>query len=110
MSSKQWLAIAAWVFVPIAATAQQKQTQYAPTDPNAPVTTIGYESAFKSYRASSDDAETPDKVWRSANDEMGKLGGHVGQMKGSPGTPATPRASGNKAPEQGGNADHSKHH
>ncbi|WP_151638761.1 hypothetical protein [Noviherbaspirillum aerium] len=110
MSSKQWLALVAWVFVPAAAFAQEKQTQYAPTDAAAPITAIGYESAFKGYRSPSDEGNTPDKVWRSANEEMGKLGGHAGQMKESPSQPAGASNAVPSTPVQGGAVDHSKHH
>jgi hypothetical protein len=81
MPFKQCLAIVALASVPFAAVAQPKQSQYQPTDANAPVSAMGYESAFKNYRASDDEGESPDKVWRPANEEMGKLGGHAGQMK-----------------------------
>ena len=116
MSSKQWLALAAWVFMPFAATAQQKQVQLHPADANAPVSAIGYVSAFKTYRASHDESATPDKLWRAANEEMGRLGGHAGHMKESVEQEATSAGSTNVAnvpnamPNQGGTADHSKHH
>ena len=116
MSSKQWLALAAWVLMPFAATAQQKQAQHHPTDTNAHVSTIGYASAFKAYRASHDQSETPDTRWRAANAEMGRLGGHAGHMKesaeqegASAGLTQVPKVS-NAMPNQGGAADHSKHH
>jgi hypothetical protein len=110
MSSKQWLTVATWVLVPVAAIAQEKQTHYAPTDAKAPVTAIGYESAFKGYRSSSEEGNTPDKVWRAANEEMGKLGGHVGHMKDGAAQPAGTSSAAPSAPSQGGSADHSKHH
>lgn len=118
MSSKQWIALAAWVLVPFAAFAQQKQSQYAPTDANAPVDTVRYESAFKSYRVSGDESPSPGKVWRAANEEMGKLGGHAGQMKSEGATPAaalvaapaTSSAPSDAPAKQGGAVDHSKHH
>lgn len=108
MSSKQWLAVAAWVFVPLAASAQQKQDSN-PVDPNAIVPTVRYESAFTSFRTSQEDSVTPDKVWRAANEEMGRLSGHVGHMKeGAPQATSSPTAE-TSAPKQGA-ADHSKHH
>jgi hypothetical protein len=110
MSSKQWLALAAWVLVPVAAIAQEKQTQPAPTDATAPVTAISYESAFTGYRTPSDEGNTPDKVWRSANEEMGKLGGHAGQMKDGASQPTGTSSAAPSAPAQGGVVDHSKHH
>lgn len=106
MSTKQWLAVLAWAFVPFAATAQEKQTQYNPADATAPVSAAAYESAFKDYRAPNNEGETPDKVWRSANDEVGRLGGHVGHVKDGADAPDATNA----APKQGSAADHSKHH
>ena len=81
MSTKQWLAVAALALLPIAASAQQEQARYNPSDANAPVKSAPYESAFNGFRAASDNQESADKVWRTPNDEMGKLGGHAGQMK-----------------------------
>jgi hypothetical protein len=110
MSSKQWLAVVAWVVVPMTATAQQKHPQFAPTDANAPITNIGYESAFKGYRASGDEEKTPDKVWRSANEEMGRLGGHAGQMKNSASQPAVTHGADAEVPVQGSTGGHRTHH
>lgn len=114
MSPNQWLAFAAWVFVPFAAFAQQKQSQYAPTDANAPVHAVNYASAFKSYRTASNEAQSPDKVWRFANDETGKLGGHAGQMKSAGGmpaaAPATSSGTSDAAENQRGAGDHGQHY
>lgn len=110
MFSMQWLAIAALVSAPLSAIAQQKQPQYDPTDANAPVHAIGYESAFKGYRASDDGDNTPDELWRSANEEVGRLGGHSGHMKDREGQSGVSADRGNAAPKQGGTANHSRHH
>lgn len=110
MSSKQWLAVAAWVCVPVAASAQQQQTPPNPLDANAPTAAVTYESAFKNYRTSTDDSATPDKVWRSANEEMGRIGGHAGHMKDAGSAPAASPNANAPAPKQGGAMDHSKHH
>lgn len=110
MSSKQWLAVAVWVFMPLAATAQQKQSDANPADPAAPATAVAYESAFKTFRSPGDDNQTPDKVWRSANEDMRRLGGHVGHMKGEVPQPVPSSDAGKAAPKQGGATDHSKHH
>jgi hypothetical protein len=109
MSTKQWLAVAAWALLPMAASAQQEQAKYNPADANAPFNAVPYESAFKGFRSSSDEQSSPDKVWRTANDEMGKLGGHAGHMKSGQSQPAA--SSAEKTSEKQGNAvDHSKHH
>lgn len=108
MSSKQWLAAAAWAFLPLAASAQQKQDSN-PTDPGAPVASVRYESAFKTFRSSQEDGPSPDKAWRSANEEMGRLGGHVGHMKEAAPQSSSSPAANPPAQKQGAN-DHSKHH
>lgn len=108
MSTKQWLAVAAWAFMPFAVTAQEKQNLPNPLDADAPVAGVRYESAFKSFRSPSEN-QAPDKVWRTANDEMGKLGGHMGHMKSRGAETSTSAGTGN-APAASGAADHSKHH
>ncbi|MGQ0509981.1 MAG: hypothetical protein ACT4P9_05145 [Betaproteobacteria bacterium] len=52
-----------------------------PADPKAVAPARpAYESAFKGYRPQTE----PDPVrWRGANDEAGRLKGHVGQVPGS---------------------------
>lgn len=108
MSSNHWLAVAAWAFLPLAASAQQTQDP-DPADPSAHVSSVRYESAFKTFRSSQEDGPAPDKGWRSANEEMGRLGGHVGHMKeGAPQPDASPPAD-TPALKQGA-TEHSKHH
>ncbi|MFC7514392.1 hypothetical protein ACFQUU_05190 [Herbaspirillum sp. GCM10030257] len=110
MSSKLWLAVVVWGVVPMTATAQQNQVQFAPTDANAPITVIGYESAFKGYRASRDEEKTPDKVWRFANEEMGRLGGHAGQIKADASQPVVEHGADAEIRKQGTRTDHRTHH
>lgn len=107
MSSKQWLAVAAWVFAPVAVAAQL--SQYDPSDAGAPVSAIGYESAFKNYRAANDVKGTPDKAWRAANEEMRRLGGHAGHMKDSADQSAAAPDANNATPKQDRAVDHHKH-
>lgn len=76
----------------------------------APVNAAPYESAFKGFRSSGDEQASPDKVWRTANDEMAKLGGHAGHMKSSESQPAASSGAGNASAKQGNAVDHSKHH
>lgn len=110
MSSKQWLVVAAWVFLPLAASAQQKQPEFSPLDPSAPVNATRYESAFQTYRPASDESQTPDKVWRAVNDEVEKLGGHAGYMKDSGSQPSAPSNGNNAGAKPESTADdHSKH-
>lgn len=109
MSIQQWLVAAAWAFMPVAAAAQVKQNTPDPLDANAPAVEVRYESAFKTFRSPVEERQTPDKVWRSANEEMGKLGGHMGHMQSS-GEKPQPAASAGSAPPAASGTDHSKHH
>jgi hypothetical protein len=104
MSFAHWLTAAALASLPFAAIAEQKHHQADPTDASAAVPASGYESAFKNYRAAADEQESPEKVWRAANDEMGKVGGHAGHIKDDS---TTPSAAGSA---QAKPADHRKHH
>lgn len=57
--------------------AAQTSARPDPADPKAAVLARAYESAFKEYRPYAD----PEIArWRQANDEMGRLGGHVGHV------------------------------
>ena len=64
-----------------------------PADPSAAVPTLRYESAFAGYRRHADEKPLS---WREANEEVHRLGGHVGHVplgaarKGTPPQP-TPR-------------------
>ncbi|WP_194724757.1 hypothetical protein [Noviherbaspirillum malthae] len=110
MSTRQWLAVAAWGLLPIAALAQQEQAKYNPADASAPVNAVPYESAFKGFRSNGDEQASPDKIWRSVNDEMGKLGGHAGHMNSGQGQPAASSAVATVPEKQGSGADHGMHH
>ncbi len=62
-----------------------------------PALAVTYESVFKGYRPYVD----PELArWREANDEMGRLNGHVGHLPGSvplrgaPGSPKPPAHAG----------------
>ncbi len=119
MSIPHWLAAAALIGAfPLAATAQQAQQPLNPVDADAPVSSASYVSAFKNYRASSEDEATPDKVWRRANDEMQSLGGHAGHMKEAGAVAATetstanakgPQAPVQNAPKANPHAGHAGH-
>jgi hypothetical protein len=76
--------------------------QWNPADPGAPAGAFRYESAFDNYRAATAESQ-PVKAWRSANDEMGKLGGHAGHMKEAAGQAAT------VAPREANDAAHARH-
>jgi hypothetical protein len=104
MSFAYWLTVAALASLPFAVVAQQKQNQSDPTNANAPVSGAAYESAFKNYQPAADQQQSPDKTWRAANEEVGKLGGHAGNMKDGSFASSAP------APAQAMPADRSKHH
>lgn len=67
--------------LPSVVVAQEKSKQADPANPAEAVLTPAYESAFSGYQASRDAKESPTKVWRAINDEMGRVGGHTGQIK-----------------------------
>ena len=54
--------------------------QAQPTDAAAPVPPAGYRSAFEGYRASVDE---PVADWRALNEEVARVGGHAGIMRGA---------------------------
>lgn len=71
-----------------------------PADPKAAVPARAYESAFKDYRPYAD----PEIVrWRQANDDMGRLGGHVGHVPRESGPTVKPGA---KPPAPAGHGGH----
>lgn len=80
MSFSHWLS-AALLALPLAAAAQQKQPD--PGDANSVVPAPVYDSAFENFQAVADENQSPDKSWRAANDEMQRLGGHAGHLRGS---------------------------
>lgn len=100
MSPGRWMAIAMLVTLPVAVTAQEKLRAADPTDPAATAAPYRYESVFSRYQSLPDTEEAPEEVWRAANEEMGKLGGHVGHVKAPTGTlrsdaaPALPQHEG----------------
>lgn len=98
--------MAAFAILPgahFARAAQPTAKQSNPADPGAPTGVFRYESAFGSYRAATEESQ-PAKAWRSANDDMGKLGGHAGHMKEAAGQATT------VAPREANDAAHARHH
>ena len=60
--------------------AAQAPARPDPADPKAAVSSRPYESAFEDYRPYVD----PEVArWRESNEEMGRLGGHIGHVPGS---------------------------
>ena len=87
--------IALAVHGPLAA-AQPAVANTNPADPAAPVPVLEYESAFKGYRSF---RETPLAPWRDVNDEVARVGGHLGIVRGQSG--GTERAAPGKIMKKG---------
>lgn len=52
-----------------------------PADPAVRVPETAYRSAFEDYRRHELSKQTP---WREANDDVGRIGGHTGVLRGQP--------------------------
>ena len=74
---------------PLAAAAQPGSEQPNPTQPDAAVPAVKYESGFAGYVSFREDKLAP---WREANDEVARAGGHIGILRGAgaPDSKATP--------------------
>jgi hypothetical protein len=95
-------AVAVLTTLSLSAVAQQGNSPANPADPQAVVPTANYQSAFQRYRPATDEDNTPDQVWRMANDEMKRLGGHAGHTKDSEGGRSDgPSANGHDMPQHG---------
>jgi hypothetical protein len=88
------------LFFVIAATtagpAAAQQPRPDPGDPKTKVPAVEHRSAFESYRRHT---EPEVSGWREMNDEVGRIGGHLGMhrqgtAKPAAKTPATPAAQG----------------
>ena len=62
------------------AAAQQPAARPHPADPAAPVPTVKYDSAFSGYRGFREEPLAP---WRAVNDEVARVGGHIGIVGGA---------------------------
>ncbi len=67
-------AFCALVWLPVSAPAQQH-----PADPQAATPPAAHRSALEGYRAFRDEKPLS---WREANDEVGRVGGHLGLFGG----------------------------
>jgi Cu(I)/Ag(I) efflux system periplasmic protein CusF len=70
--------------MPVPTPVASAQDNGKPGDPANPAETVSgpaYQSAFSDYQAARESTVAPDKIWRAANDEMARLGGHAGQTK-----------------------------
>lgn len=67
--------------LPLVAAAQDKSQPADPANPAEAVSAPLYDSAFKTYQPLNESSESPAKTWRAANDEVARIGGHVGSIK-----------------------------
>ena len=72
------------------AAAAQQNARPDPADPSARSSRPVYESAFSGYRPW---AEPKLARWREVNDEVGRIGGHVGHVGQAKPAPKPPAAS-----------------
>ena len=75
MKHAHWLLLAALAAGNASA---QSGTRPDPADPNARVPETAYRSAFEGYQRHELSKQTP---WRDANEEVGRVGGHVGILR-----------------------------
>ncbi len=87
MFSNHWLTAAAVALLPFAAMAQQNPIVKNPSAVNAQAAVFAYSSVFKDYRTVVDEPDSPEKVWRAANEEVREEGGHAAGMTMNPSAP-----------------------
>ncbi len=97
---KTYLAVLAIAAYAPLAYAQQSAPRGDPTDPEAPAPVFHYESVFSGYRGFREEPLAP---WRDVNDEVARVGGHIGIMRGTPAghgsaKPGAKPAAGNAVP------------
>ncbi|HEY0845071.1 MAG TPA: hypothetical protein VGE12_06865 [Noviherbaspirillum sp.] len=89
------------LLLPLLAEAASPGMPDAAFDPAVAGTPTVYQSAFAGYRPSQDPGEmTPDQ-WRALNDEVARVGGHVGAIKDEDGPQAdrpAPNSPGGQTP------------
>jgi hypothetical protein len=79
-----------------------QQARPDPADPKAKVPAIEHRSAFEGYRSY---AEPEVSRWREMNEEVGKVGGHLGIVRRH-GDAAKPAGKPSASPAQGGHEGH----
>lgn len=81
MASRFALALySAALLLPVAAFAQQPVARTNPAAADAAVPAVKYESAFAGYTPYRDEKLAP---WREVNDEVARVGGHIGIVGGA---------------------------
>lgn len=94
-----------WAFgialtMPLLASAQPADKRPDPLDPGSEKPAAIYQSAFSGYQSLQEAAEPPDAQWRAVNDEVARVGGHVGIFRDAPQTPV---------PDKGEKSRHGSH-
>ena len=109
----------ALVYLAAASIATTAAAQQATSKASAPAPALTYDSAFESYRPY---REEPAADWRTVNDEVGRVGGHIGIAGGaaghgahggakpSPGSAPTAQPTVRCAPAAPAGTGHAGHH
>jgi hypothetical protein len=85
----------AMMLAPRAFAAQHGTAPPSPTHPSAAVPATTYASAFAGYVSLREEKLAP---WRDVNDEVARVGGHIGILRGTAATGAKPAT---KSPASG---------
>ncbi|MDQ9170066.1 hypothetical protein Q8A64_06525 [Oxalobacteraceae bacterium R-40] len=99
------------------AVAAQAPSSAGPAEATAAVLPYEYKSAFQDYLPMAGSSEAPEKVWREANDEVGRIGGHAGYMRAAKNNEEGAAASKDRpaewlpfTPHSGHSGHHGSHH
>jgi hypothetical protein len=82
MKFESFVAVAALAAAGIAGAQQTRVTD--PADPATAVPPIRYQSVYTGFRGQPEDKQSP---WREANEEVRRLGGHLGHVQGAAAAP-----------------------
>lgn len=98
------------------AVAAPTQSPSDPTEAAAAVKPYEYKSAFQDYRSMAENGDAPGTIWRAANDEVGRIGGHAGIMRSAQDADANATSKDGAAewlpftPHSGHSGHHGSHH
>lgn len=116
MSIAYYVSIFVFIAMPMTVAAQA-HSSVGPAEAAAAVLPYGYNSAFQDYRPMVDSGDAPETVWRAANEQVGRIGGHAGIMRSAQDAEASAAASKDGAaewlpftPHSGHGAHHGSHH
>lgn len=110
MSIKYWMALSLAAAFPVVVVAQDRSQQSDPSNPTEYVSEPSYQSAFKTYQPLMESTESSDKVWRAANDEVARVGGHMGAIKQESAPQSSkPASNGGSGLTPSGHGAHQKH-